>query len=393
MKIACTLALATLALAATTALAQQGVSKTEIVVGTIQDLSGPLAGYGKQDRNGMQLRVDEINEQGGVHGRKLKLLIEDSGYDPKRAVLAAQKLVNQDKIFIMVGHLGTAQNNAAMPVQFEKNIVNFMPITAAREMYEPTNRLKYALVSAYYDQVRLALPKMVKEKNVKKVCTIYQDDEFGLEVLRGADAGLKSISMEMTEKTSFKRGSTDFSSQVAKMKAADCELVVLGTIIRETIGTIAESRKTSFNPVFLGTQAAYTDLIHKLGGKPMDGMYATMSVQNPYLDEASQPIRFWANKYKTRFNEDPTVFSVYGYTVIDLFIQAAQKAGPNLSTDSFIKAMDTMVIPPDMFGSAPSSYSATKRIGSNASRLSQIQDGKWKVISPYFGDDVVPAKK
>ena len=393
MKIACTLALATLALAATTALAQQGVSKTEIVVGTIQDLSGPLAGYGKQDRNGMQLRVDEINEQGGVHGRKLKLLTEDSGYDPKRAVLAAQKLVNQDKIFIMVGHLGTAQNNAAMPVQFEKNIVNFMPITAAREMYEPTNRLKYALVSAYYDQVRLALPKMVKEKNVKKICTIYQDDEFGLEVLRGADAGLKSMSMEMTEKTSFKRGSTDFSSQVAKMKASACELVVLGTIIRETIGTIAESRKTSFNPVFLGTQAAYTDLIHKLGGKPMDGMYATMSVQNPYLDEASQPIRFWANKYKTRFNEDPTVFSVYGYTVIDLFIQAAQKAGPNLTTDSFIKAMDTMVIPPDMFGSAPSSYSATKRIGSNASRLSQIQDGKWKVISPYFGDDVVPAKK
>ena len=392
MKIASTLALATLALAATTALAQQGVSKTEIVVGTIQDLSGPLAGYGKQDRNGMQLRVDEINEQGGVHGRKLKLLIEDSGYDPKRAVLAAQKLVNQDKIFIMVGHLGTAQNNAAMPVQFEKNIVNFMPITAAREMYEPTNRLKYALVSAYYDQVRLALPKMVKEKNVKKVCTIYQDDEFGLEVLRGADAGLKSISMEMTEKTSFKRGSTDFSSQVAKMKASGCELVVLGTIIRETIGTIAESRKTSFNPVFLGTQAAYTDLIHKLGGKPMDGMYATMSVQNPYLDEASQPIRFWANKYKTKFNDDPTVFSVYGYTVIDLFIQAAQKAGPNLTTDSFIKAMDTMVIPPDMFGSAPSSYSATKRIGSNASRLSQIQDGKWKVISPYFGD-AVPAKK
>ena len=372
---------------------QQGVSKDLILIGTIQDLSGPLASYGKAVRNGMQLRIDELNEQGSIHGRKLKLLTEDSGYDPKRAVLAAQKLVNQDKIFIMAGHIGTAQNNAAMPVQFEKNIVNFMPITAAREMYEPTNRLKYALVSAYYDQVRLALPKMVKEKNVKRVCTIYQDDEFGLEVLRGADAGLKSISMEMTEKTSFKRGSTDFSSQVAKMKAAGCELVVLGTIIRETIGTIAESRKTSFNPVFLGTQAAYTDLIHKLGGKPMDGMYATMSVQNPYLDEASQPIRFWANKYKTRFNEDPTVFSVYGYTVIDLFIQAAQKAGPNLSTDSFIKAMDTMVIPPDMFGSAPSSYSATKRIGSNASRLSQIQDGKWKVISPYFGDDVVPAKK
>lgn len=362
---------------------QQGVSKNEILIGTIQDLSGPLAGYGKQARNGMQLRVDEVNEQGGVNGRQLKLLTEDSGYDPKKAVLAAQKLVNQDKIFIMAGHLGTAQNNAAMPVQFEKNVINFMPLTAAREMYEPTNRLKYALLSSYYDQMRISLPKMVKDKSAKKVCAIYQDDEFGLEVFRGAEAGLKSISMEMTEKTTFKRGATDFSSQVAKMKSAGCDLVVLGTIIRETIGTIAESRKNGFNPVFFGSVAAYTDLIHKLGGKAMDGMYATMSVQNPYLDEASQPIRFWANKYKTKFNDDPTVFSAYGYTMIDIFIQAAQKAGPNLTTDSFIKAMDSMTIPPDIFGAPKLVYSAKQRLGSDLSRLSQIQDGKWKVVSDY----------
>jgi branched-chain amino acid transport system substrate-binding protein len=383
MKLLTVTTLTTLALTVNLACAQQGVSKNEILIGTIQDLSGPLAGYGKQARNGMQLRVDEVNEQGGVNGRQLKLLTEDSGYDPKKAVLAAQKLVNQDKIFIMAGHLGTAQNNAAMPVQFEKNVINFMPLTAAREMYEPTNRLKYALLSSYYDQMRIALPKMVKDKSAKKVCAIYQDDEFGLEVFRGAEAGLKSISMEMTEKTTFKRGATDFSSQVAKMKSAGCDLVVLGTIIRETIGTIAESRKNGFNPVFFGSVAAYTDLIHKLGGKAMDGMYATMSVQNPYVDEASQPIRFWANKYKTKFNDDPTVFSAYGYTMIDIFIQAAQKAGPNLTTDSFIKSMDSMTIPPDIFGAPKLVYSAKQRLGSDLSRLSQIQDGKWKVVSDY----------
>ena len=366
------------------ALAQQGVSKTEIVVGSIQDLSGPLAGYGKQARNGLQLRVDEINEQGGIHGRKIRLLVEDSGYDPKKAVLAAQKLVNQDKIFIMAGHIGTAQNNAAMPVQFEKNIVNFLPLTAAREMYEPLNRLKFALLSAYYDQMRIAVPRLVKEKNAKKVCAIYQDDEFGLEVLRGAEAGMKTINMELVEKTSFKRGATDFSSQVARMKGAGCDMVVLGTIIRETIGTIAESRKNGFNPVFLGSVAAYTDLIHRLGGKAMDGMYATMTVQNPYLDEASQPLRFWANKYKTRFNEDPTVFSAYGYIIMDLFIRAAQRAGPGLSTDSFVKAMDTMTVPPDIFGTPEQKFSPTRHLGNDEARLSQLQDGKWKVVSPYF---------
>jgi branched-chain amino acid transport system substrate-binding protein len=314
-----------------------------VVIGSIQDLSGPVAAFGKQSRNGMQLRVDEINEQGGIHGRKLKLLVEDAGYDPKRAVLAAQKLVNQDKIFLMAGHIGTAHNNAAMPVQFEKNVINFLPITAAREMYEPFHKLKYSFAATYYDQIRLAAPKLAKDKGSKKPCTIYQDDEFGLEVLRGAEAGLKTVGMELAEKTSYKRGATDFSSQVARMKASGCDMVIMGTIIRETIGTIGESRKTGFNPVFLGSSASYTDLIHKLGGKPMDGLYATMTAQHPYLDEASQPMRFWANKYKTKFNEDPTVFSVYGYTIVDLFAKAAQKAGANLSTDTFIKAMDTAV--------------------------------------------------
>ena len=379
---------ATLSLSATLAQAQnappQGVSATEITLGSIQDLSGPIAGFGKQSRLGMMLAVDEINEQGGINGRKLKLIVEDSAYDPKKAVLAAQKLVNQDKIFMMLGHLGTAQNMAAMPVQFEKNVINFFPITAAREMYEPFHKLKYSFAATYFDQMRNAVPKMVKDKGAKKVCTMYQDDDFGLEVLRGGEAGLKTLGMEFVEKTSYKRGATDFSSQVSKMQAAGCDLIVLGTIIRETIGAIGTAKKSGYNPTFLASSAGYTDLIHKLGGAAMNGLYATMTVQNPYLDEASKPIQFWAAKYKTKFNEDPTVFSVYGYTIVDTFAKAATKAGKGLSTESFIKAMDTMTLPTDMFGSAPATFTATKRLGSDASRLSQITDGKWKVISEYI---------
>src|SRR2546422_5174911 len=261
MKLKSTTVLAVLAcagsLCAPLAQAQsQGVSKTEITLGSIQDLSGPIAGFGKQVRLGMILRVDEANEQGGVNGRKIRLLVEDSAYDPKKAVLAAQKLVNQDKIFAMVGHIGTAQNLAAMPVQFEKNVINFFPVTAAREMYEPFHKLKYSFAATYYDQMKTALPKLVKEKNAKKVCSMYQDDEFGLEVQRGADDGLKSIGMTMVEKTSFKRGATDFSSQVAKLKASECDLVVLGTILREAIGGIPPARQLGRHPTSLAPGAA-----------------------------------------------------------------------------------------------------------------------------------------
>jgi branched-chain amino acid transport system substrate-binding protein len=377
-------AVAVMALAAGGASAQatQGVSASEIVVGSIQDFSGPIAAYGRDLRNGMTMAIDESNEK-GIYGRKIRAIFEDSAYDPRKAALAAQKLVNQDRIFAMIGHLGTAHNNAAMPIQFEKNVLNFFPVTAAREMYDPFHRLKYAFAATYYDQMRGALPKMVRERNVKKVCIIYQDDEFGLEVLRGGEVGLKTLNMQFEEKTSYKRGATDFSSQVARMKADACELVVLGTLIRETIGTIAESRKTGFNPIFLGTSGAYTDLIHRLGGPAMNGLFTTMTVQHPYLDDANPQLRAWANKYKARFNADPSVFSAYGYIGVENFARGLQKAGQNLTTDSFIAAMDTMSVPADVFGSAPATFGPQKRLGSNAFRLSQIQEGRWKVISEY----------
>jgi branched-chain amino acid transport system substrate-binding protein len=167
------------------------------------------------------------------------------------------------------------------------------------------------------------------------------------------------------------------------MKASGCDFVVLGTIIRETIGAIAEGRKTGFNPTYLGSTAAYTDLIHRLGGKAMDGLYAAMTVQNPYIDDASPQLRHWATKYKTKYNEDPTVFSVYGYTSMDIFIQAAQRAGQNLTTDSFMKALEATKTTADIFGSPVASFGPNKRQGSAAARLSQIQDGRWKVVSDY----------
>ena len=326
------------------------------------------------------LRIDVVNERGGVNGRKLRLVVEDDGYAPRRAVLAAQKLVNQDKVFAVIGHIGTAHNMAAMPIQFEKNVFNFFPGTGAREMSEPPNRLKYAFAPAYFDQMRQNVPRLARQKNARKVCTVYQDDEFGLEVMRGAEAGLKAAGMELAERATYKRGATDFSSQVARLKAASCEMVVLGTVIRESIGVIGESRKTGFNPVFLGTNAAYTHLIPALGGRAMDGLYATHTAQHPYLDESSQPIRFWALKYKTRFGEDPAIFSIYGYIAVDAFIKGASKAGPTLNPDTFVKAMDSVTIPPDIFGSPEMSFGPAKRLGSNVSRLSHIQDGPWSVV-------------
>jgi branched-chain amino acid transport system substrate-binding protein len=128
-------------------MATQGVTKNEIVLGSIQDMSGPLASYSKPLVNGMRMHIDEINEAGGINGRKLKLIVEDSGYDPKKGVLGAQKLVQRDQVFAVVGTIGTAVNLAAMPVQFEKSVLNFLPLTAARQMYEPLSPYKWSFAA------------------------------------------------------------------------------------------------------------------------------------------------------------------------------------------------------------------------------------------------------
>ena len=383
MKSKSTLVALSLLASVSMAHAAQGVTSDKITVGSLQDLSGPIAGFGKQIRFGMTLRMQEINEQGGINGRMLDIKFEDTQYDPKKAVLGAQKLVNQDKIFAMLGSLGTATNMAAMPVQFSKNVINFFPVTAARQMYEPFHKLKFSYAVPYYDQMRIFAGKLAKEKGANKVCAMYQDDDFGSEVLEGAKDGLADYGMSMAVTTSFKRGATDFSSQMQKLASEKCDMVVMGTIIRETIGGIATARRMGFNPIFLGSSAAYTDLIHKLGKGAMDGLYATMSPANPYLDAADKNVSRWAVKYKTAFNEDPTVFSIYGYTLVDTFAEAATQAGKNLTPDTFVKAMETMKISNDIFGSPTLSFGPKKRLGSNQTRLSQLQKERWVVISPY----------
>jgi len=381
-----TILAAVLAAVALPAVAAENVvpPKGEIRVGTIQDLSGPIAALGKASRNGMLLWADEVNEQGGIHGRKVKIVVDGSGYDPKKAVLAAQKQARSDKVFVSVGNIGTPVALAAMPIFFDANIPHLFPITAARQMYEPLHKLKYSFAATYIDQMRSVIRHFTKIKADRKWCILYQDDDFGLEVLKGTEEGLKEIGGKtLVERATYKRGATDFSSQVQKLQASGCDTAVLGTIIRETVGAHVEARKIGWNPQFVGPASTYSHLIPALGGPAVEGMVSAHGVGHPYLDDASQKVQFWAKKYKTRFNEDPDVYSVYGYMIASMTGASLAKAGPTLSTDTFIKALDSLTYPDPMFGGDTSTFSPKKHLGSNKSRMAQIKNGRWVEISDY----------
>lgn len=355
----------------------QGVSANEVLIGSIQDLSGPLAGFSKMAVAGMQMRVDEINAAGGIQGRRLKLLVEDSAYSPTRGAQVAQKLVNQDKVFVMAGTIGTVVNNAAMPIQFEKNVMNFAPLTAARDMFEPVSKLKFAILDDYYGAMKEHTPVLYKRVGAKRACALYQDDEFGLEVFRGATDGLKSIGVAIAETATYKRGATDFSSQVARLRGANCDFIAMGTLIRETPAVMAEARKTGFNPTFLGSIGAYTELIPMLGREAVNGFYATSATSIPYPDSPNPAVRKWAADFKARANMDPQLFTLYGYWIIDLLGRGMDRAGKNLTTETLARAFETMGTQTNPLGVPTTNFTEKNHLGSSYSVISQIQNGRW----------------
>src|SRR5258705_7242535 len=230
------LALTHLPAAAQTKVTNEGITPTEIVVGTHQDLSGTIKGWGVRVSNGMKMAVEEINAAGGINGRKIKLIVEDSSYDPKRAVLASQKMVERDKIFAMVGPMGSPTVLAAQDILFDAGVLQLFPLTSAEFTFKfdpakPQERLKFNNLLPYVESTRAALKYMIEAKNSKKPCIMYQDDEYGKNVLDGFTQQLEAMNVQPASVTSYKRGASDFSAQVAKMKSDGCDMVVLGTVI------------------------------------------------------------------------------------------------------------------------------------------------------------------
>jgi ABC-type branched-subunit amino acid transport system substrate-binding protein len=377
-------AIALLAAAAAHGAAPQGVTDTEIVVGSHQDLSGPIAVWGVPVRNGMQMATDEINAAGGVHGRKLRLVVEDSGYDPKKAVLATQKLLSRDNIFVMAGAMGTPTVLATMPLVLQKGLPHVFPLTAATQMYDPHDKLKFALFTPYNFAMRAGTKWFVEQKGKKAICILHQDDEFGLNVKRGVEDQLKAMKMDLVSVTTYKRGATDFSSQIAKLRADKCDLVALGTIVRETIGAMAEARKLGWQVDMLGSQAAHAPEVAALGKEVVEGFYAMGQTPIPYYDTASPDVKKWMDAYKARFGVEANIQSTAGYSVVTVTAMGLKNAGRNLTAESFVEGLYKIHDYKDMFGSAPISFSPENHLATKTAFVARITGGRWAKLTDFL---------
>lgn len=378
--LACVLALS----AAFALAAAPGVSDREIVLGSVQDLSGPGAMLGLPVRDGMLLRIEEANAAGGVHGRKLRMVVEDSGYDPRRAVLATRKLLDRDEVFAFLADFGTPVVMATMPLIVDAGRLHLFPFSPHEATYSPLHPLKFQIFAPYQSYMAAATRHMVQSRGYKRTCLLYQDDDYGLEVLKGVEAGLARLGQGLVEKTSYKRGASDFSSQVARLRTTGCDLVVLATVVRETIAVMSEARKTGWMVDMLVTASGYSAQTHELGGAAVEGLFGVSVLPHPYAEGANSALADWIRRYRARFGTDPNVWSAMGYSIADIFIQGAKATGRELTVDRFVASLEQLTTTRDFFGSPEYRFSHEDHLGNRYGRLAQIRDGRWVVLTDYL---------
>ena len=371
------------AMAAAPVYAEQGITETEILIGSNNDLSGPFAAFGAPATKAAQLVFDEVNDAGGIHGRKIRFIVEDHGYQMPKAIQGMNKLVNGDKVFAMLLSLGTPMNIAAFNLQDAKNVPNVSPLSAARQMAEPLSPLHYAGTATYYDQIRVGVTYLAEQKGVSNVCAMYLPTDFGLDIKEGAESiSAETEGLNFVTETTHKPDDSDFVGALQKLNSEGCEIVALALGVRQAITVSGTAKKLGLtNMSFLNSSAGFHTVMAKVPGGVTEGMYAASGWAD-LLSRMDKPEaqKFFARYTQATGEELPGTGALLGHSAAVTMVRALEAAGPDLDAKSFQMGMESLNYE-DVVSGNTVTYSATDHQGADEVVISVIKDGNWMEIA------------
>ena len=358
----------------------RGVTDTEVAIGSNGDLSGPFASFNVQAIKAAQMHFEAVNQAGGVHGRKIRFIVEDHGYQVPKAIQNFNKLINRDRVFAMVLNLGTPMNIAGFKLLEPNRIANVSPLSAARQMVEGDTTYKYAGASNYYDQMR-ALARYLNANNGRtKFCSMYLPNDFGKEIKLGAEAGAGEVGGEYVTETTHKPDEQDFTGSLSKLKNAGCDAVGLALTVRQVITVVATAKKMGLTDMdFAGSSAAFNTAVARIPGGVTEGFYAAAGWADLVARMDVPEVREWADAFRTKFDEEPGTAAQLGYGAAETLARALEAAGKDLTPESFKAGMESLSFN-DPIGDVDIKYGPDDHIGADAIVISQIREGVWREI-------------
>ncbi|HDP24917.1 MAG TPA: hypothetical protein ENN34_05700 [Deltaproteobacteria bacterium] len=372
-------------LAAGTLQADEGVTDTEIKIASIVDLSGPIAFMGKGVTDGARLYFEYINDHGGIHGRKINYWVEDDGYQSPRAMVAARRIIERDKVFSIFLVLGSTAVNAMYPFTSSRGVPILCPGTQNREMGIPPRKYLFMPDPTYTDMGKLAVEWLVDDLKVEnlRIAVLYQDDSPGHDWVRGVEIGTEHYGMEIVARLPYKRGAVDFSSQVSRAKEAGVTHILMWTLVREPGMLLQEAMRQEFKATYITAVPSMTKMVLDLAGEAAinytNGFYSTSLIIDPPREGGETVKLFYENVDKYGIGSKDNFYNHYGYQHAITLVEGLKRAGRDLTREGLIKALESLENFDNGF-LAPITFGPDRRIGTDAVKMFQAIGGEWRTI-------------
>jgi ABC-type branched-subunit amino acid transport system substrate-binding protein len=372
MKTGLSLSLAALAFGASLAgAAEVGVTPTSVMLGESAAFTGAAAQLGIQLNAGIKLWIDQVNESGGVHGRKIQIVTRDDQYEAKACVETTKKLIEEDKVFALIGYVGTPTTGAALPTINAAKIPLVGMFTGAEILRVPFSRYLFHVRASYYDETDAIIQQLLTTGN-KRFAVFYQDDAYGMAGFTGTKLAVSKRGGEIVATGTVERNTVNVEKAVKEIVAKQPDAVVMISAYKSIAAFVRAAKKSGYNGglynvSFVGSKA----LAEELGP---DGFGVAISQVVPFPWSQKLPVvkEFAALAAKNKV--DVNFSSLEGYLIGKVFVEGLKRAGKDLTRDRFIAALET--IQNYDFGGFNISYSSTNHAGSQYVDLTIISKNK-----------------
>ncbi len=320
--------------------AETGVTERQVVVGQFAAFSGAASQLGQRMRAGIEVHFKAVNAQGGVNGRQLKLVTRDDGYEPDQAKLAVKALIEEDKVFALIGSVGTPTGLAAVPILTEAAVPLVGMFTGAQALREPFNRHVFHVRASYYDETERIVQHLTT-LGMTKIAVFYQNDSYGKAGLDGVLLALTKRQLKPVATATVERNTTDVAKAMQVILAAAPEAIVQISAYKSCAAFIKQARAKSyggqfFNVSFVGSKALADEL-----GDAGNGVVISQVVPFPYIP-SSAIVREYQQRMAQGGQKELDFSSLEGYLTAKVFVEGLRRAGRNPTRDGLIAALESM---------------------------------------------------
>ena len=368
----------------------QGVTDAEILIGSSAALSGHASFLGTQYIHGSEGYFNEVNNQGGVNGRKIRLISYDDQYDPPQTVANTQTLINQDHVFALFDYVGTPTSVKIIDMVNESKIPALGFFTGAESLRTPLRPYMFHVRDSYYAEAEGAIAYFVDKLGLKNIAVMYQDDAFGQAVLTGVQLALKRRSLEPVATATFKRGSMEVEPALEIIRPSNAQVVIMVGTYSPLARFIKISHDAEYKPFFhtvsfVGSLAYGKEIveIQKIDPSQLENISITQVVPSPLSQELPGIQEYLTNFKKYHPDDPPSDVALEGYVNAKVLVKALRDAGPHLTRESFISAMEALKNFNVGIGKSVS-YSAVDHQGLSGVYYAKVtSEGSFKQFDPW----------